>query len=121
MYDVKFDYIHSRMLERATHLSKERGGGSLTALPVIETEAQDISSYIPTNLISITDGQIYLSPSLFELGVLVDDAFRSIILFHTVNFLVCRVRLSNKYALHIDRHALIATEAVEALAHVVAQ
>ncbi|MHB8121305.1 MAG: alternate F1F0 ATPase, F1 subunit alpha [Desulfuromonadaceae bacterium] len=63
-------YIHSRLLERATHLSKERGGGSLTALPVIETEAQDISAYIPTNLISITDGQIYLSPSLFELGVL---------------------------------------------------
>jgi F-type H+-transporting ATPase subunit alpha len=63
-------YIHSRMLERATHLSKERGGGSLTALPIIETEAQNISAYIPTNLISITDGQIYLSPSLFELGVM---------------------------------------------------
>src|ERR1700722_11098787 len=63
-------YIHSRLLERATHLDKERGGGSLTALPIIETEAQDISAYIPTNLISITDGQIYLSPSLFELGVL---------------------------------------------------
>ena len=63
-------YIHSRMLERATHLSQERGGGSLTALPIIETEAQDISAYIPTNLISITDGQIYLSPSLFELGAL---------------------------------------------------
>jgi F-type H+-transporting ATPase subunit alpha len=63
-------YIHSRMLERATHLRKEGGGGSLTALPIIETEAQDISAYIPTNLISITDGQIYLSPSLFELGVL---------------------------------------------------
>ena len=63
-------YIHSRMLERATHLCKELGGGSLTALPIIETEAQDISAYIPTNLISITDGQIYLSPSLFELGVL---------------------------------------------------
>jgi F-type H+-transporting ATPase subunit alpha len=63
-------YIHSRLLERATHLSVERGGGSLTALPIIETEAQDISAYIPTNLISITDGQIYLSPSLFELGVL---------------------------------------------------
>ncbi len=63
-------YIHSRLLERATHLSKERGGGSLTALPIIETEAEDISAYIPTNLISITDGQIYLSPSLFELGVL---------------------------------------------------
>ncbi|MDA3873705.1 MAG: alternate F1F0 ATPase, F1 subunit alpha [Kiritimatiellae bacterium] len=63
-------YIHSRLLERATHLSPERGGGSLTALPIIETEAQNISAYIPTNLISITDGQIYLSPSLFELGVL---------------------------------------------------
>jgi F-type H+-transporting ATPase subunit alpha len=63
-------YIHSRMLERATHLSEKRGSGSLTALPIIETEAQDISAYIPTNLISITDGQIYLSPSLFELGVL---------------------------------------------------
>src|SRR5271170_141739 len=61
-------YIHSRMLERSTHLSKEGGGGSLTALPIIETEAQDISAYIPTNLISITDGQIYLSPTLFELG-----------------------------------------------------
>ena len=63
-------YIHSRLLERATHLCEERGGGSLTALPIIETEAQNISAYIPTNLISITDGQIYLSPSLFELGVL---------------------------------------------------
>jgi F-type H+-transporting ATPase subunit alpha len=63
-------YIHSRLLERATHLRKELGGGSLTALPIIETEAQDISAYIPTNLISITDGQVYLSPSLFELGVL---------------------------------------------------
>ncbi len=63
-------YIHSRMLERATHLREDLGGGSLTALPIIETEAQDISAYIPTNLISITDGQIYLSPSLFELGVL---------------------------------------------------
>lgn len=63
-------YIHSRLLERATHLRPERGGGSLTALPIIETEAQNISAYIPTNLISITDGQIYLSPTLFELGVL---------------------------------------------------
>ncbi len=63
-------YIHSRLLERATHLRPELGGGSLTALPIIETEAQDISAYIPTNLISITDGQIYLSPTLFELGVL---------------------------------------------------
>jgi F-type H+/Na+-transporting ATPase subunit alpha len=63
-------YIHSRLLERATHLRPGLGGGSLTALPIIETEAQDISAYIPTNLISITDGQIYLSPFLFELGVL---------------------------------------------------
>lgn len=63
-------YIHSRLLERATRLHSELGGGSMTALPIIETEAQDISAYIPTNLISITDGQIYLSPSLFKLGVL---------------------------------------------------
>jgi F-type H+-transporting ATPase subunit alpha len=63
-------YIHSRLLERATHLSEAHRGGSLTALPIVETQAQDISAYIPTNLISITDGQIYLSPSLFELGVL---------------------------------------------------
>lgn len=63
-------YIHSRLLERATHLSQEMGGGSLTALPIIETEAENMSAYIPTNLISITDGQIYLSPSLFQLGVL---------------------------------------------------
>jgi F-type H+-transporting ATPase subunit alpha len=63
-------YIHSRLLERSTHLAKELGNGSLTALPIIETEAQNISAYIPTNLISITDGQIYLSPSLFELGIL---------------------------------------------------
>ncbi len=63
-------YIHSRLLERSTHLREDLGGGSLTALPIIETEAQNISAYIPTNLISITDGQIYLSPSLFELSVL---------------------------------------------------
>ena len=63
-------YIHSRMLERSTHLNDARGGGSMTALPIIETEAQNISAYIPTNLISITDGQIVLSPTLFELGVL---------------------------------------------------
>jgi F-type H+-transporting ATPase subunit alpha len=60
-------YIHARLLERATHL---RDGGSLTALPIIETEAENISAYIPTNLISITDGQIYLSPKLFRAGVL---------------------------------------------------
>ncbi|MDD5385439.1 MAG: alternate F1F0 ATPase, F1 subunit alpha [Gallionella sp.] len=63
-------YIHSRLLERATHLRDELGGGSLTALPIIETEAQNIAAYIPTNLISITDGQIYLAPKLFELGIL---------------------------------------------------
>ncbi len=63
-------YLHSRLLERATHLNKARGGGSLTALPIIETEEQNMSAYIPTNLISITDGQIYLSPTLFSLGVL---------------------------------------------------
>jgi len=61
-------YIHSRLLERSTHLNDELGGGSLTALPIIETEAQDMSAYIPTNLISITDGQIYLSPELFQKG-----------------------------------------------------
>lgn len=63
-------YIHSRLLERSTHLRDEFGGGSLTALPIVETEAQNISAYIPTNLISITDGQIYLSPVLFQKGVL---------------------------------------------------
>jgi len=63
-------FIHSRLLERATHLDATLGGGSLTALPIVETEAQNISAYIPTNLISITDGQIYLSPALFELGIL---------------------------------------------------
>jgi len=63
-------YIHSRLLERATHLRVERGGGSLTALPIIETEAQDLSAYIPTNLISITDGQIYVSPDLFRKGLM---------------------------------------------------
>jgi F-type H+/Na+-transporting ATPase subunit alpha len=63
-------YLHSRLLERATHLRPELGGGSLTALPIVETEAEDISAYIPTNLISITDGQLYLSPKLFALGVL---------------------------------------------------
>lgn len=63
-------YIHSRLLERATHLRESRGGGSLTALPIIETQAQNISAYIPTNLISITDGQIYLSPELFRKGQL---------------------------------------------------
>jgi F-type H+-transporting ATPase subunit alpha len=63
-------YIHSRLLERSTHLRPDLGGGSLTSLPITETEAQDLSSYIPTNLISITDGQIYLSPVLFNKGIL---------------------------------------------------
>lgn len=63
-------YVHSRLLERSTHIRQELGGGSLTALPIIETEEQNISAYIPTNLISITDGQIYLSPQLFNLGIL---------------------------------------------------
>lgn len=63
-------YIHSRLLERATHLDDEHGGGSLTALPIIETQAENMSAYIPTNLISITDGQISLSPKLFQEGVL---------------------------------------------------
>ena len=63
-------YIHSRLLERATHLRKEHGGGSLSALPIVETEAQNLSAYIPTNLISITDGQITLSPDLFQKGIL---------------------------------------------------
>ncbi len=58
-------YIHSRLLERAAKLGPERGGGSLTALPIAETQAGNISAYIPTNLISITDGQIYLDPRLF--------------------------------------------------------
>jgi F-type H+-transporting ATPase subunit alpha len=63
-------HIHSRLLERSAQLCGALGGGSLTALPIIETEAQNIAAYIPTNLISITDGQIYLSPKLFERGVL---------------------------------------------------
>lgn len=63
-------YVHSRLLERSTALRPDYGGGSLTALPIIETEGQNISAYIPTNLISITDGQIYLSPELFQKGIL---------------------------------------------------
>lgn len=62
-------YLHSRLLERASKLSDDLGGGSLTALPVIETKAGDVSAYIPTNVISITDGQIYLEPNLFNAGV----------------------------------------------------
>lgn len=63
-------YIHARLLERATHLKEEFGGGSLTALPIIETEGQNIAAFIPTNLISITDGQIYVSPDLFQKDIL---------------------------------------------------
>ncbi|RFT16191.1 MAG: ATP synthase alpha chain [Candidatus Saccharicenans subterraneus] len=62
-------YLHSRLLERAARLNDELGGGSLTALPIIETQAGDVSGYIPTNVISITDGQIYLEPSLFNAGI----------------------------------------------------
>ncbi|MCD8007237.1 MAG: F0F1 ATP synthase subunit alpha [Oscillospiraceae bacterium] len=63
-------YLHSRLLERAAHLSEEKGGGSMTALPIIETQAGDVSAYIPTNVISITDGQIYLETELFNAGVM---------------------------------------------------
>jgi F-type H+-transporting ATPase subunit alpha len=62
-------YLHSRLLERAAKLSQERGGGSLTALPIIETQAGDVSAYIPTNVISITDGQIFLASDLFYSGI----------------------------------------------------
>ena len=62
-------YLHSRLLERAARLSDERGGGTLTALPIIETQANDVSAYIPTNVISITDGQIFLEPDLFYAGI----------------------------------------------------
>ncbi len=62
-------YLHSRLLERAAKMSDELGGGSMTALPIIETQAGDVSAYIPTNVISITDGQVYLEPNLFNAGV----------------------------------------------------
>src|SRR5204862_3588074 len=62
-------YLHSRLLERAAKLNKEHGSGSLTALPIIETQANDVSAYIPTNVISITDGQIYLESDLFFQGI----------------------------------------------------
>ena len=62
-------YLHSRLLERAAKMSNEHGGGSLTALPVIETQAGDVSAYIPTNVISITDGQIFLESELFYKGI----------------------------------------------------
>jgi len=62
-------YLHSRLLERAAKLNDENGGGSITALPIIETQAADVSAYIPTNVISITDGQIFLEPQLFNKGI----------------------------------------------------
>src|SRR5205809_3250687 len=62
-------YLHSRLLERAAKMSDAQGGGSLTALPIIETQAGDVSAYIPTNVISITDGQIFLESDLFYSGV----------------------------------------------------
>jgi F-type H+-transporting ATPase subunit alpha len=62
-------YLHSRLLERSAKLSEELGGGSMTALPIIETQAGDVSAYIPTNVISITDGQIFLSGDLFNSGI----------------------------------------------------
>jgi F-type H+-transporting ATPase subunit alpha len=62
-------YLHSRLLERAARMHNDQGGGSLTALPIIETQANDVSAYIPTNVISITDGQIFLEPDLFYAGI----------------------------------------------------
>ena len=62
-------YLHSRLLERAAKLADAQGAGSLTALPIIETQAGDVSAYIPTNVISITDGQVYLEPNLFNAGI----------------------------------------------------
>ena len=62
-------YVHSRLLERSAKLSKEKGGGSLTALPIVETQAGDVSAYIPTNIISITDGQIFFQTDLFHKGI----------------------------------------------------
>jgi F-type H+-transporting ATPase subunit alpha len=69
-YPADIFYIHSKLLERATKMKDEFGGGSITSLPIVETEAENISAYIPTNVISITDGQIYLSPNLFQKGIL---------------------------------------------------
>jgi F-type H+-transporting ATPase subunit alpha len=62
-------YLHSRLLERSARMNEEHGGGSLTALPIIETQAGDVAAYIPTNVISITDGQIYVEPDLFNAGI----------------------------------------------------
>lgn len=69
-YPADIFYVHSRLLERSTNMKNELGGGSITSLPIIETEAENISAYIPTNVISITDGQIYLNPTMFRKGIL---------------------------------------------------
>ena len=69
-YPADIFYAHSRLLERSTKLNDELGGGSITSLPIVETEAENISAYIPTNVISITDGQLYLSPLLYQKGIL---------------------------------------------------
>ncbi|MDR2077718.1 MAG: F0F1 ATP synthase subunit alpha [Rickettsiales bacterium] len=69
-YPADIFYAHARLLERSANRKREAGGGSLTALPIVETESGNISAYIPTNIISITDGQIYLSPTLFQSGIL---------------------------------------------------
>src|SRR4029079_297682 len=68
-YTGELFYNHSRLLERAAKMSEARGGGSLTALPIVETQAGDVSAYIPTNVISITDGQIFLETDLFNAGI----------------------------------------------------
>ena len=75
-------YLHSRLLERAAKLDDEHGGGSMTALPIIETQAGDVSAYIPTNVISITDGQIFLETELFHSGVMEDLHDETIIVLH---------------------------------------
>ena len=78
-YPGRIFYVHSRLLERASHLRPDLGGGSLTALPIVETQAEDLAAYIPTNLVSITDGQVYVSPKLFRRGQLpAVDAGRSV-------------------------------------------
>lgn len=71
-------YLHSRLLERSAHLSDKLGGGSMTALPIVETQAGDVSAYIPTNIISITDGQIFLESDLFFCGPAPGSQCRSV-------------------------------------------
>jgi proton translocating ATP synthase F1 alpha subunit len=87
-------YLHSRLLERAAKLSPQYGGGSLTALPVVETQAGDVSAYIPTNVISITDGQIFLESKLFNEGI------RPAI---NVGLSVSRVGSAAQVKVHLDR------------------